>query len=62
MKKPTNEYTDDEIMKRLAFAQKIKAAKRGEPISDTLERERRELLCEMEVRTSLVTSTEREGK
>ena len=52
MKKPTNEYTDDEIMNRLAFAQRIKAAKCGAPLSATLERERLELLSEMEARTS----------
>ena len=52
MKKPTNEYTDDEIIKRLAFAQRIMKAKGG-PLDPTLERERMALLCEMEARTSL---------
>lgn len=52
MKRPANEYTDDEISKRLAFARRIMAATGG-PLNPTLEQERRELLSEVEARTSL---------
>lgn len=52
MKKPTNEYTTEEIAKRLAFARRISAAKGGLPLDPTLEQERCELLCELEARTA----------
>jgi hypothetical protein len=50
MKKPVNEYSDEEITKRLAFADRI-AANSGQELPPLLEKEKQELLAEQRRRT-----------